>query len=114
MTPEAPERADTGATFSVKAIFRAWERLRLVYNAVLVLVVLLFLSEKREVEPAFWLFLVCQAVAANLCFFAGPLAEWYLGWLGYRSRATRWVLFGAGLVLAVALAVVTLRPPWLW
>jgi hypothetical protein len=109
MTQEVPERADVVGGPFVKAIFRAWEGLRLVYNAVLVAVVLLFLSERPEQPPAFWLFLLCQAVAANLCFFAGPLAEWYVGWLGYRSRALRWVLFGAGLVFAVVLAVEALR-----
>jgi hypothetical protein len=114
MTQEAPERADLVATPSVKAIFRAWERLRLVYNAVLALVVVLFLSPRQAVEPTFWLFLACQAVAANLCFFAGPLGEWYVGWLGYRSRATRWVLFGSGLLFAVVLAVDALWRPWLW
>jgi hypothetical protein len=114
MTQEAPERADAGTSSPVKGIFRAWERLRLVYNAALVLVVMLSVGPEQEIPPAFWLFLACQAVLANLCFFAGPLAEWYVGWLGYRSRATRWVLFGAGLLFAVVLAADSLRGPWPW
>jgi hypothetical protein len=113
MTQGAVERAEPVVTPSVKAIFRAWERLRLVYNAVLVLVVVLLLWPGRELQPTFWLLLVCQAVNANLCFFAGPLTEWYVGWLGYRSRATRWVLFGSGLLFAVLLTVDALRQPWL-
>jgi hypothetical protein len=114
MAQESPERGDALTSPSVKAIFRAWERLRLAYNAVLVAVVVLFISPREEVPLAFWLSLVCEAVAANLCFFAGPLGEWYVGWLGYRSRATRWVLFGCGLLFAVLLAVDALRRPWLW
>jgi hypothetical protein len=114
MTPEAPERADSVAAPAARPIFRAWERLRLVYNAALALVVMVCLSPGQEAEPAFWLFLACQAVVANLCFFAGPLGEWYAAWLGYRGRATRWVLFGSGLLFAVALALETLRPSWLW
>jgi hypothetical protein len=112
MAQDSPERGDTLTTPSVKAIFRAWERLRLAYNAVLVGVVVLWLCPREEVPLTFWLFLVCQAVVANLCFFAGPLSEWYVGWLGYRSQTTRWVLFSSGLLFAVLLAVDALRHPW--
>src|SRR5687768_12421764 len=70
---------------SASDVFFAWERLRIWYNTVLLLVTLIFL-------PAFWADwveprqvpakLVGSALIANICFCIGPCAEGYLTWLG--------------------------------
>ena len=52
---------------SARAVFLAWERLRLVYNAVLILEVLL-LSSRELSDQDFRSFLVRGAIGANLCF----------------------------------------------
>src|SRR5262249_45571426 len=57
-------------------VFIAWERLRLLYNAILVVSVLLHLKSLLGLFHAS--FLLEAALAANVCFCAGPVAEGYL------------------------------------
>ena len=96
--------------FSVRArsIFLAWERLRLIYNGVLVFVVLLLAIQSSAsvlLDPRFWGTALAGAVMANVCFFAGPVVETYVSWLGFRSTALRTILFVLGTALACILAV---------
>jgi hypothetical protein len=94
----------------VRRIFLRWERLRIVYNAALItlVVVLVALLYVPEIE---WALLgwrcVVGAVVANVCFFAGPAAEAYLYWLGVRNRAVTAVFFLMGLVFSMGLAAIT-------
>lgn len=102
---------DTPGTY--RRIFVEWEMLRVVYNLILAGVVTVFvvlegtyiLGDKR-----FWFYMVESAVVANLCFFAGPLLESYLEFLGVRSKISwlRPVLFIAGTLLSIVLAVFVL------
>jgi hypothetical protein len=79
-----------------------WERLRVLYNLLLVGLVLLptggsfQLPSLREVPV-----LAVGAVLANLCFMAGPVAEAYLSWLGLRSRWVTAGLFAGGLLVSI-------------
>jgi hypothetical protein len=78
------------------AVFFAWEKLRLVYNAVLAIVVLGFLGVSgAETSLRFWFQLALAAGGANLCFCAGPVAEGYLCWFGLERRTVRVLLFAA-------------------
>ena len=81
----------------IKPVFIRWERLRILYNLMLILLVLYpyDLATLRLRLPEF-LVLLMGAVLANLCFLAGPIAESYLYWIGIRSRAVTAGLFILG------------------
>ena len=103
---------------TTKQIFLMWEKLRVVYNVVLLCVVLtVFLLTKRGEVNWFTLGWVCVmgCLGANLCFFAGPAADAYLNWLGYRHAAITAILFALGLLLSILLAAafvsISLNPP---
>ena len=93
----------------VRRIFLRWERLRIAYNAALMALVILLVALLYEPEIE-WALLgwrcVVGAVIANVCFFAGPVAETYLYWLGMRNRGVTAVLFLMGLVFSLGLAAI--------
>ncbi len=78
----------------------AWEKLRLVYNAVLawVVVTTYHLSFFRSADA--WADLIGGAVIANICFCAGPCGEGYLRLLGANRHWARGFLFISGLALS--------------
>jgi hypothetical protein len=94
----------------VRRIFLRWERLRIVYNAALVALVVLLVALLYEPEIE-WALLgwrcVVGAVIANVCFFAGPMAETYLNWLGVRNRGVTAILFLMGMLFSLGLAAIT-------
>jgi hypothetical protein len=95
-------------------VFFAWERLRLLYNLILAVVVVGFGALSAEVRvPLFWFRVAGEAIIANVCFCCGPVAECYLRWGGLRLRAARWCLFGSGTLLAAWMAVEAMRH-WHW
>ena len=113
MTPpdvSAPEVVPD--TASAREVFLAWEKLRIVYNGVLVAVVLgasalgALQGHARWSDVAFRRHLLFAAVVANVLYCTGPVAEGYLALLGSPRRAARGVLFGLGLLFASGLAFV--------
>ena len=86
----------------VKPIFLKWERLRLLYNLILAVIVLF--PEGRGIRlphPSEMLLLLVGAVLANGCFLAGPVAEAYVAWLGVRSRLVTAGLFVVGVLISI-------------
>lgn len=59
-------------------------------------------------DPEFLAACVGAAIGANACFFAGPLAEAYLRWLGLEGRWIGRCLFVLGLAVAVPLTLAVL------
>lgn len=93
----------------VRATFLQWEKLRIVYNAVLVALTCIAtfgLKPDLAIDPGFWLGAVAAGLAANVCFFIGPMAECYIRWLGYRSPVLTYGLFGAGMAFSSAVTLV--------
>jgi len=88
-----------------------WEKLRVAYNAVLVLIVIAFISFSSGIsllDSAFFAPLVFLTIAANLCFCAGPTVAAYLAWAGATPslvRGVSYLLFTVGLTVACAVAV---------
>ena len=88
----------------LRSILLKWERLRILYNLLLIGLVLIptggsfQLPSLRELPV-----LAVGAALANLCYLAGPLAEAYLCWLGQRSRWVTAGLFAAGLLISIPL-----------
>lgn len=87
---------------SADAQFRSWERLRIPYNAVLILGMLPFMKVFLD-NPKFTEDVVLGAVAANICFCAGPVAEGYATLIGLPRKPSRWVIFITGILIALML-----------
>jgi len=98
------EQATTHSSWlpALRSIVLRWERLRILYNLVLLGLVLVptggsfQLPSLRELPV-----LAIGAVLANLCFMAGPVAEVYMSWLGLRSRWVTAGLFAGGLLVSI-------------
>jgi hypothetical protein len=79
-------------------IFFAWEKLRLLFNAILTVVtVAIILWEGASVLVL--VLLIGEAVVINLCFCAGPVGEGYLAWIGLNRTFVRWSLFAVGTIV---------------
>ena len=93
---------------SAKSVFTAWERLRLVFNATLVLLVMVVAStlvnREQLAEARFWRFLIKAAIGANVCFCSGFVVEGYLVQVGVPRRVSRPILFAGGLIVSACLA----------
>ncbi len=101
-----------------RATFLAWERLRIVYNIVLVALTcisVLGTQPQQGLDPGFWLAAAGAGVAANVCYFLGPGLECYLRWLGLRNAMLTSLLFGLGLafsmLITLAAALILMNSP---
>lgn len=95
----------------VREIVLAWERLRLLYNALLLLpgLGLLAMAVGQGLPWSVGIVeCVFVALAANVAFFLGPACEFYLSALFLDGRPVgrgRWLIFGAGLVVSAGVFV---------
>ena len=90
-----------------KGIFRSWEFLRIVYNAILFVLSILMIWDlwpKVLVIPVL-MNATLAAIAANICFFLGPITESYLNWLGWKPKKLRSVLFVLGMILSATIVI---------
>lgn len=97
--PPTPLRDD-----SARAVFLAWEGLRLIYNATLAIIELP-IAWRDLSDPAFRSYMFHGAIGANLCSCLGPVAEGYLALPGADRQVARWIIFVAGLILAILLTL---------
>jgi hypothetical protein len=95
---------------SAGKVFVSWWQLRLIYNATLALIVLVFGFVDVFVLDFLWFVARC-ALGANLCFCLGPVAERYLTLLGVSRADARGLVFVPGLLLACLL---TLGAVYFW
>lgn len=83
-----------------------WERLRIVYNAILTVEVLVLTVPMFRMtwgHRSFLVELILGAVGANLCYCAGPVINFYFHWANIRGRAVTTVLFVIGTIVAMFL-----------
>ena len=102
---------DPGLPFGVvaRAVFFSWEKLRLVYLAILVPFTLALAVAFDSVHSAGDVFpIFAYAIFANLCYFAGPLIEVYARWLGHHNTWLRKLLFASGTLVTMFCAVLVL------
>jgi hypothetical protein len=92
---------------SVSDAIRFWEPRRLVYNAVLSVIVLFYFVRAYPASKVFLtldsiLGLFLLAVLANVAYCAAYLADVFAQWSSYRDlwRQYRWVLFAVGILFA--------------
>ncbi len=103
---------------SARSAFLAWEKLRVVYNLILAIEVLLLSGTQgfsALQDRQFWMLLGQGVFAANFYFCVGPWVEGWLGIAGADRNVVRWLLFVPGMLIACLLsaAVVLLwHFPW--
>lgn len=102
----APARYPAPDPASARDVFVAWEKLRILYNGVLAAVVITVTAiEGLKVDAELAGFVFGCAVAANLAYCAGPVAEGYAALVGVPRRACRIVLITLGLLVAASVAL---------
>lgn len=88
-----------------RATFLAWEKLRIAYIAILAVISLLLIGPSGLLNRRLLILTVEGALFANAAYFAGPIVETYVKWLGYNRSWPRWVMFVGGTLLSIILAV---------
>ncbi len=101
---EARAANDASGSSFAKPVFLAWERLRVLYVILLTVLSVSIVGPSGLTSAQSFIRLMEGAVAANLLFFAGPITETYIRWLGYNRPWVRWALFLGGTLLSSALA----------
>jgi uncharacterized protein involved in cysteine biosynthesis len=86
-------------------VFLAWEKLRVLYLGILTLLVLLLVGFSGILNLSLMISIVFGAFFANVFYFAGPVVDTYIRWLGYRNSWPRWVMFIGGTILSIVLAI---------
>jgi hypothetical protein len=99
--PHEPESSDF-------AMFLRWERLRLLYNAILGVVTILGMLAPhhglRGNIPNQIVGLIPLGLGANVCYCIGPVLEGYAHLIGLRGKVVTGILFGLGTAFAALLA----------
>jgi hypothetical protein len=92
---------------SVSDAMRFWEPRRLIYNALLSVIVLFYFLRAYPASKAMLtlnsvLGLFLLAVLANVAYCAAYLADVFAQWSSYRDlwRRFRWILFSVGMLFA--------------
>lgn len=119
-TPAAAPGIAPGSQPALGELVKSWEKQRLAYNAILLLPGILSMASwvwraELAAGAAILISLVC-GLAANLAFFAGPLAELYLRAIFFGGRpipVLRRGLFGGGLVISLGVIAVYGLIGWL-
>jgi hypothetical protein len=90
-------------------VLKQWERLRFVYNAILIpwTVLVIVMTPRRVASSEIWSAVVMFGVIANVFFCLGPVLETYLVWLGASPRTARRWLFGLGTAFTGLAATIT-------
>ena len=106
--PSEDSSASDGANGSfltdARSVFLAWEKLRIAYVIILAFITLL-LTGLSGFNLRLLGLIVQGAFVANAAYFAGPIVEVYVRWLGYKRSWPRWVMFIGGTMIASLLAV---------
>ncbi len=101
----APARYPAPDEATARQVFVAWEKFRILYNGVLVAVVITVTAiEGMKFDWELVRYLVIGAVAANVAFCSGPVAEGYAALFAVPRRASRIVLFILGMLIAAMFA----------
>jgi len=98
---------------SLSELVQGWEKLRLLYNSILILpglgILVLWLVRMHLPLGVGIVLSILVAIAANIMFFLGPLAELY--WRGLFRQGTplgrgRMLIFSAGIVVSLGVFLI--------
>jgi hypothetical protein len=91
------------------AVFFAWEKLRVLFNALYALALCYVTSGLRGIDERFFVFLLIVVLLLNAVFSVGPVVEGYLCWFGSKRLFARWLA-----LVAVNLGVAGIFVIWAW
>ncbi len=109
----APEVLAEHAALHLRKIWVSWEKLRILYNFILLsegvhgLLILRLLGTVTKHDgflygPPLWKLVILAGVFANLCYFLGPILETIAcGLIGNKAARMRPYLFTAGLFFSM-------------
>jgi hypothetical protein len=91
----------------LRTIVHQWERLRFIYNAVLLIEGLLLTADLMAVAGAtvYWANVLVFGAIANAFYCLGPLVDVYLLAYGVKLLNGRYLLFGIGLLFSMAVVL---------
>ena len=104
----APDVSTTDHESSEFRLFLRWEKLRLLYNGILLAVTLLALLASptpRIGRAHLFVSLAALCTAANVCYCLGPIINGYAYWFGLRNNLVTVFLFSAGTLFSIFLAL---------
>lgn len=119
-TPSTPQQTPQHQQPEFKKLVIAWEKLRILYNGIMLLSGIITLSVLIHSyrEEAFNIITLAFgfAIIANLCFFAGPVCEVYLR--AFRNvsneHSLRWTLLTLGCLVSLLPAIALFISPQLY
>lgn len=88
-----------------KTVFLAWEKLRVIYLCILTLLTFFLVGFSGMFNFSLMISIMFGAFFANAFYFAGPVIDTYIRWLGYTHSWPRWVMFVGGTILSIVLAI---------
>jgi hypothetical protein len=97
--------------FDFGVVIRRWEKLRLYYNGILVVIVLaasLILCPQKLLSIEYCAALILGGIVSNVCFFAGPALEGYGTYFKIWNPVMSYMLFAAGLLLTAIGAILNI------
>jgi hypothetical protein len=115
VTAEKRQSAKDAKRREIGQLFWRWEKLRILYNAILTVETLaicaIVVAAGRRLPPTllqakFYETMVTGFLAANLLFLLGHYINAYLVWIGFRQRIYTILIFIAGMLIAGGLAAV--------
>lgn len=90
-----------------KRTFIAWEKLRVVFVALLVVETVALIGPLLLFNPQIAFMVIHGAIVVNLFYFAGPIVEILIRRLGYQRPWPRWFMFLSGTALSmIATAII--------
>lgn len=91
---------------AIQGIFYSWEKMRILFNFVLLIESMYLISCIRgfwqEISAdTFLVNAVFSVLGANFCYMIGPLVESYFTWIGLHFRPLRYLIFLVGLAFSI-------------
>lgn len=112
LADHSPGLVDKSRYAAVGEVVVMWEKLRFLYNAIMIpfailVFAMMFLTTRAVMQSPLGI-LPIGGIFANLCFCAAPLVDGYLTWFGFRHRYITAFLFVCGTVSTMLLATFVL------
>lgn len=103
-TPIKPTN-DESLLSIARQVFLTWEKLRILYIGILGMFTLLLVGFSGLPSLSLMITVMFGAIVSNCLYFAGPIVDTYIRWLGYRDSWPRLVMFVVGTIFSLILAL---------
>ncbi|MBN8602387.1 MAG: hypothetical protein J0M26_15240 [Planctomycetes bacterium] len=104
LQPTIPASNPNSLSEIARATFLAWEKLRLIYIGILGIWTLL-ISGRHIASVEILSLVIVGGLISNVLYFAAPIVDTYVRWLGYTGKWVRILLFVAGTLVTMIFAL---------